>query len=518
MIKYPVLLATLILTVVTPRDAFAESEKPERDSDDYANYVVNTGMQQPLTRTQRAAISSAITQSVVSSYGSIIDRHTAASIEYTLIDALFNSPTFQHAISFGLHNNEENVGQILFTNEYEVNEEREGDFSDVDDVEIDDIEDSDAEQVPIIASHEARENDYGTPVVNIGVAPSIHSSDYPWWQEALIHEVIHHITGSSDTDSLNRHGPTEILAQNVANELNWPIPTFSGYGDPSRIQALKERNFSALIQTINRHPSEASALLQRISIIARGSKASTSFSLLTSFCSSMNVDLPDRPNFDDDDFSMGAAFFTGASASNSGQCSFDVKDRAKPISDSIHFEGGQFLIKRDLINLNLSVAKLAFLRAKNGGGFYNKNWASWKSWYKASAWKHLLGFGLYGYGQEQAQGNDIYNPYGIRFNDGSFSIGVVGGDINNSTRSDNFTTLAGTNWHTIRYAGQMFFDLNGRPVALVITDPLTGGLGSGWSFVYTNGQWQYESQDDWDERLLNHSVLSMDSDAPQFSL
>ena len=64
----------------------------------------------------------------------------------------------------------------------------------------------------------------------------------------------------------------------------------------------------------------------------------------------------------------------------------------------------------------------------------------------------------------------------------------------------------------------MFFDLNGRPVALVITDPLTGGLGSGWSFVYTNGQWQYESQDDWDERLLNHSVLSMDSDAPQFSL
>lgn len=57
MLKYPVLLATLILTVVTPRDAFAESERPERDSDDYANYVVNTGIQQPLTRTQRAAIS-----------------------------------------------------------------------------------------------------------------------------------------------------------------------------------------------------------------------------------------------------------------------------------------------------------------------------------------------------------------------------------------------------------------------------------------------------------------------------
>ena len=41
-------------------------------------------------------------------------------LQYTLIDALFGSPTFQHAVAFGRNNNMEDVGQIQFTNEYEV--------------------------------------------------------------------------------------------------------------------------------------------------------------------------------------------------------------------------------------------------------------------------------------------------------------------------------------------------------------------------------------------------------------
>ncbi len=519
MFKNLLIIAILFLFSLNAKFTLADDERPDRDSDEYADYVVTTGTRQQLTHSQMVALSSAISRSVVSSYGSIVDRHTAASIEYTLIDALFNSPTFQNAIAFGLHNDRENIGQILFTNEYEINEEREADFSGVDDVDIDDIEESDAMQVPLIASHEAREDDNGTPIVNIGAAPSIHSNEYPWWQEALIHEVIHHITGSSDTDDEGRYGPTEILAQRIANERHWPIPIFRGYGDPERTKALKERNFYALIHTIDRHPSEATALLNRISMIARGLKASTSFSLLTSFCSSGNIDLPPLPDFDDDDFNMGAAFFTGASASNLvRRCRFDVEGRVDPVSDSIKFEGGQLLIQRDLTNLNLLVAKLAFLRAKNGGGSHRKNSGSWKAWYKASVWKHFLGYGLYGYGKEQAQGNDIYNPYALIFNDGSFSIGVVGKDIRESTRSDNFTKLAGTNWHTIRYAGQMFFDRNGRPVALVITDPLTGGFGSGWSFIYNDGKWQYKSKDDWDDRLFYNSTLSLDSYAPKFKL
>ncbi|EDP59872.1 hypothetical protein AND4_00648 [Vibrio sp. AND4] len=511
-------VAILLVLAMNTKFVLANNDRPDQHSDEYADYVVNTGADQQLTYSQLVALSSAISRSVVSSYGSIADRHTSAAIEYTLIDALFNSPTFQHSVAFGLNNNRENVGQILFTNEYEISEEREGDFSDVDDVEIDDIAYSDADQVPLIASHEAREDDYGNPVVNIGAAPRIDSSEYSWWQEALIHEVIHHITGSSDTDEVDRHGPTEILAQRIANELHWPIPIFKGYADPERTQALKERNFQALLHTIHRHPYEAEALLNRLATISSGLKASPRFSLLTSFCSSGIIDLPKLPDFDDDDFSMGAAFFTGASASSSGSCSLDAAGRVDPVSSSITFEGGQLLIQRDLKNLNLLVAELAFMRAKNKGGFYSKKSKSWKHWYKDSAWKHLFGYGIYGYGLEEANGNSIYDPYGLTFNDGSFSIGVVGQDVNKNTISDNFTRLAGTNWHTIKYAGQMFFDKNGRPVVLVITDALTGGFGSGWSFIYNNGKWQYESKDDWDDRFFKGSTLSLDPHAPKFKL
>ena len=320
-------LIVIIVFVLAMNTKFvlANNYRPDQYSDEYANYVVTTGARQQLTHSQMVALSSEISRSVVSSHGSIVDCHTSAAIEYTLIDTLFNSQTFQNSVAYGLNNNRENVGEILFTNEYEINEEREGDFSNVDDVEIDDIQYSDANQVPLIASHEAREDDNGTPVVNIGAAPRIDSNEYPWWQEALVHEVIHHVTGSSDTNEVDRHGPTEILAQRVANELHWPIPTFKGYADPERTQALKERNFRALLDTIDRHPSESEALLNRLATISRGSKDSAKFSLLTSSCSSGIIDLPKLPDFDDDDddFSMGAAFFTGASASNLGECSLD---------------------------------------------------------------------------------------------------------------------------------------------------------------------------------------------------
>ncbi|AQS39806.1 NFkB-p65-degrading zinc protease [Shewanella psychrophila] len=517
MLKYLLFVAIFFQLLLNLRYAIADNGAPDNGSDEYAEFVVSKGAQHKLTHTQMVALSSAISRSVVSSYGRIIDRHTAASIEYTLIDALFLSPTFQSSVSFGIHNGQENIGQIHFSNEYEINEEQNS-FSDVDEVEVCDIEDSNAVTSPVIASHEAREDDNGNPIVNIGVAPSIHSSEYPWWQEALIHEVIHHITGSSDPNSEVRHGPTEILAQRIANENNWVIPNFRGYGDTERVKGIEQRNFNSLIQATERHPFEATELMGRMSTISAGLQASTRFDLLTSFCSSNKIDWPPLPDFDDDDFSMGSAFFTGASASNLvDQCSIDVTKRVDTVSEAIEFEGGQLLIQRDFKNLNLLVAKSAFLRAKNGDGFYSKNWDSWKAWYKASSWKHLLGYGLYGYGLEQAKGNDFYNPYGLFFNDGSFSVGVIGTDVKKSTKNDNFTTLAGTNWHTIQYAGQMFFDKNGRPIALVMTDMITGAVGSGWSFIYNHGKWLYEPKDDWDERFFSNSTLSLDSNAPQFN-
>ena len=273
MLKYRLLITTLFLLLLNLSYAVANNGKPDYGSDEYAEFVVSKGAQHKLTRSQMAAISSEISRSVVSSYGRIIDRHTAASIEYTLIDALFISPTFQSSVLFGIHNGQEHIGQIHFSNEYEINEEQNA-FSDVDEVEAGDIEDSNAITSPLIASHEAREDDNGNPIVNIGVAPSIHSSEYPWWQEALIHEVIHHITGSSDPDSEVRHGPTEILAQRIANENNWVVPSFRGYGDAERVKGIKMRNFNSLIQAIERHPAEAVELMDRISAISAGLQAS----------------------------------------------------------------------------------------------------------------------------------------------------------------------------------------------------------------------------------------------------
>ena len=523
MVKYPLIIGSISL-ILSSGFAFSGNEAPEKGSDEYAEYVISRGSQQPLNVTQRYALSSAISRSVVASYDSLIDRHTAAAIEYTLIDALFGSPTFQHAVAFGRNNNMEDLGQIQFTNEYEVNPDQ-SDFEDIDDVSIEDIEDAGATDSPIFISHEAREDDDGNPIVNIGVAPRVDSNEYPWWQEALIHEVIHHITGSSDAHSETRHGPTEIMAQRVANERHWPIPVFRGYDDPARIAGLRDRNYYSLIHAFERHPAQAEVLMRRIAKIAQGRKASSDFNLLTAFCSSGKSEFPKRPDFDDDDnFSMGPAFgasgpafFGGVSASSlTDPCNIDLSKRVTPVSDAITFEGGQKLIPRDLKNLNLRVAERAFSRAKNGGGFYHKNWDSWKAWYKGSGWKHLLGYGLYGYGFEQAKGNDFYNPYGLYFNDGSYSIGVVGQDVNDRTKSDNFV-VAGSNWHTIQFAGQMFFDSNGRPVALVMTDIVTGAFGSGWSFIYRDGGWQYESQDDWDDRFFAHSTLSLDPYAPMFS-
>ncbi|MGT2621263.1 hypothetical protein [Photobacterium damselae] len=76
--------------------------------------------------------------------------------------------------------------------------------------------------------------------------------------------------------------------------------------------------------------------------------------------------------------------------------------------------------------------------------------------------------------------------------------------------------LNNANWSSFYYAGQMFFDKNKRPVALVITEPLNAAFGAGWSYIYKDGKWHYEAQDDWDQRLFKDSTLSLDPHAPQF--
>ncbi|OLQ78216.1 hypothetical protein FA893_14165 [Photobacterium damselae subsp. piscicida] len=496
----------------------ANNDKPDASDDKYADYVVRLGSEHPLNHTQIIELSSAVSRAVLLSYPNIIDRYTAAATEYTVIDALFHSPTFRHIVSFGLHNQQENLGHIRYTNEYEINNNREDEFSLVSEVSYDDIKSSNAQQVPLVAFYEAREDRAtGTPIVNMGVAPSLFSGRYSWWQEALIHEIVHHVTGSSDTHEENKQGPTEILAQMVAAELHWAIPTFKGYSDPARVEAIQERDFHSLLNMFQRHGSELGFLFTRLATIAKGKKASPDFGTLTSFCSEGISSFPKYPDHDDDFNGGGAFFLPSASADSSVECTFDVLNRIEPVDDSIKFEGGNLLIKNDFKNLNLRVAQLSFLNAKKGSGFYRKNWDSWKSWYQASSWKNGLNSGLYGYGHDESEGNLIYSPYGITFNDGSFSIGFSSRKhINDNTKDDNFVKLNNANWSSFYYAGQMFFDKNKRPVALVITEPLNAAFGAGWSYIYKDGKWHYEAQDDWDQRLFKDSTLSLDPHAPQF--
>lgn len=86
----------------------------------------------------------------------------------------------------------------------------------------------------------------------------------PSWQEGLIHEIIHHVTGSSDPsgDSNIELGPTEILARRVAQELGWSVPDFKGYAEPEREAHLRLRNLNALRQAAMRHEENERAFFE----------------------------------------------------------------------------------------------------------------------------------------------------------------------------------------------------------------------------------------------------------------
>ncbi|KOB68847.1 Apoptosis inducing protein [Operophtera brumata] len=171
-------------------------------------------------------------------------------------------------------------------------------------------------------------------------------------------------------------------------------------------------------------------------------------------------------------------------------------------------------VKISIENYNLMIVAKVLERAKKNKGFYDKSsHSSWKDWYADSQWQ----FGIYGDGISMSGEGWIYKAYGYKFADNSFAVGILGTDAKNGkdnwvNMKHDFTDSAG-----IRdYAGQVFFDKNGRPVAIVITSNAWGQAGSGWSFIYNNGKWEYESTDSWDERRFAGRTESLDSEAPRF--
>ncbi|KOB68849.1 Apoptosis inducing protein, partial [Operophtera brumata] len=171
-------------------------------------------------------------------------------------------------------------------------------------------------------------------------------------------------------------------------------------------------------------------------------------------------------------------------------------------------------VKTSIKSYNLIIVAKVLERAKKNSGFTVKSsYNSWKDWYAASHWD----YDIYGSGKAMAGQGLIYNAYGYKFSDNSFAVGILGTDAKNG--KDNWVNMKNdfTETESVKdYAGQVYFDKNGRPVTIVITSNAWGQAGSGWSFIYNNGKWEYESTDSWDERRFAGRTESLDSKAPRF--
>lgn len=127
---------------------------------------------------------------------------------------------------------------------------------------------------------------------------------------------------------------------------------------------------------------------------------------------------------------------------------------------------------------NLAVIQREFRRTVMGDGFHYKKFPSWREQYDAYDWSSIREQG------EVMSGNYFkiwalggfrfrHMNYGYYFSDGSFSIGISSKTIRNDD-TDNWLFEAGksiSEWQDSDYYGQVFFDRNGRPVAIALMSP-----------------------------------------------
>lgn len=246
------------------------SAAPNRSDNAYADYVLDIGKRIPFSATDLGNLYENVIRAVDDSRSRLIDQHTVDMIGNTVFDALSRSQTFRYAVSYGIHNNEENLGCIKYRNEYELNQESPVEVYDIESLTCTELYEYDVGQELVIPICEAGSDDHEEPYVSFSVAPDADSYEMPSWQEGLIHEIIHHVTGARDPDkdSNIELGPTEILARRVAQELEWPIPDFIGYADPDREAHLKARNLNALRQAATRLENNEGSFFKRLDMIS----------------------------------------------------------------------------------------------------------------------------------------------------------------------------------------------------------------------------------------------------------
>ncbi|OIV46949.1 hypothetical protein BK025_07865 [Sodalis sp. TME1] len=276
---------------------------PSPHSDAYAQYVIDIGSQFALNPNQIERLIPEISRAVAESRGFLISPYTSNAIEMTIIYAIYNSITFQNIIAFGVHEGHHAIETIRYMNSYELNpdiEDEDENIQGLDDITYEDIECSTAMTTPIVVVTGAPELSHRrhlVPFVIIPPAPNADTRHYPFWQEALIHEIVHHVTGSSDPGSREqRLGPTELLARRVADEMDWAIPLFTAYNSPERENAIRERDFQSLMHTLHRNPRVREQIMHRIANIGDGVEGPADFSDIHEEDEISELELP-QPNF-----------------------------------------------------------------------------------------------------------------------------------------------------------------------------------------------------------------------------
>lgn len=490
-----------------------------RRSDGYAVHVITIGERNRLSEAQLYDIIVGVRQSIRQSYCFLAEPYTAFAIEDTIRTAIHLSATFRNALAFSGSRERRDAGvlrsqditRLHYRNLYVMRQYR--DRRRLDQLSLTEILTATAETVPIVpeevlAFEDARDPDL---FVSISISPNHNSVHYPFWQTGLIHEIIHAITDAGDppeNEQTARLGPTEILANQIAREISWNIPVFTAYDSVDRNEFISEYEFQSLRQGIYRHHQRGYELLERLCDINHLLTSSPNFAGIDTLSDECLI--PTHSSDEDTPAHWGAFILGGAHATHQRKDVFATKYK------NIVFNKEELpLTQWHLEKYGLVIAEKAVNRVEHGSGFYKKKYKSWKEWYQSLAWKHVFGYGIHGYGQAEAEGYFIYSPYGEIFEDGSFAVGITGTDIKKWGHNDNWTNLAGENWSSAS-AGQMYFDKNGRPVAIVMTNPITGFFGAGWSFIYNEGKWEYESKDDWDKHRFSEQNESLDRYAARF--
>ncbi len=252
---------------------------PNKSDNAYADYVIEMGKKLQLSSDELVGLRQGVIHVVQESRSRLIDQHTVNMITNTLCDALYGSQTFRDAVSYGIHKQKVPLDSIKYRNEYEINIQSPAEVEDIQSLTYSELHEYDVGEEPVFAHSYIANDDFDHPYVSFTVAPDIDSPELQSWQEGLIHEVIHHITGATDPvkNKLENLGPTEILARRVAHELGWIIPEFKGYSDPEREAHIRARNLNALRQAVARHEDHEQAFFERLDEISDQYEASDDF-------------------------------------------------------------------------------------------------------------------------------------------------------------------------------------------------------------------------------------------------